>query len=92
VTKGALQYILSACSFAETATGTVVALDTIASLIQQRFGELSGKGFRVLGVACRDVGAASRLTKEDEVDMTFLGFLVFFDSPKLGINDIIAPG
>jgi magnesium-transporting ATPase (P-type) len=27
---------------------------------------------------------------EDEVDMTFLGFLVFFDPSKPGINDIIA--
>jgi len=90
VTKGALQNVLAACSFVETAPGTVVALDTVASQIQHRFGELSGEGFRVLGVACRDVGAAARLTKADEVDMTFLGFLVFVDPPKAGIGDVIA--
>ena len=30
------------------------------------------------------------ITKDDEVGMTFLGFLVFFDPPKAGIREIIS--
>jgi Mg2+-importing ATPase len=90
VTKGALPNVLAACSRVEMGPGTVVALDTVAAQIQHHAGELSGQGFRLLGVACRDVGAAARLGKEDEVDMTFLGFLAFVDPPKPGIADVIA--
>ena len=30
------------------------------------------------------------MRKDDEADMTFLGFLVFFDPPKAGIVETIA--
>ena len=90
VTKGALQQVLTACTLAETAAGRIVALDAVAPQIQQRFRQLSDKGFRLLGVAYRDVGDAWHITKDGEADMTFLGFLAFFDPPKPGIGDIIA--
>ena len=50
---------------------------------------LSRQGLRVLGVAYRDLGSAAAIAKDDEADMTFLGFLVFFDPPKAGIGDTI---
>ena len=49
--------------------------------IQARFQELSSKGFRVLGLSKKTVDANVCLTR-DEAEMTFLGFLVFFDPPK----------
>jgi Mg2+-importing ATPase len=90
VTKGALQQVLTACTLAETAAGCIVALDAVAPQIQQRFRQLSDKGFRLLGVAYREVGDAWHITKDGEADMTFLGFLAFFDPPKPGIGDTIA--
>jgi P-type Mg2+ transporter len=90
VTKGALLNVLTVCSSAETPEGKVVDLATVKEQIQQRFEELSGKGFRVLGIAYRAPVGNPVITKDDEVGMTFLGFLVFFDPPKAGVREIIS--
>ena len=90
VTKGALENVLAVCSTAETVAGTVVAIDTVRKQIQQRLEEFSSKGLRTLGVACKDLGAASTMKKVDEAVMTFLGFIVLFDPPKPGIAETIA--
>src|SRR6266704_1086638 len=95
VTKGALKNVLDVCTTAEeTATGkaggtTSVDIATVREPIQQRYEELSGQGCRTLGLAYRQVDATSRCTKADETNMTFLGFLVFFDPAKPGIIETI---
>ena len=87
VTKGALINVLDVCTFALTAQGVVdIALER--DQIQARFQELSGKGFRVLGLSKKVIDANVCLTR-DEAEMTFLGFLVFFDPPKEGIAETI---
>ena len=43
----------------------------------------------MLGVACRDMGTESVINKDSEQDMTFLGFLLFFDPPKKGVAETI---
>jgi Mg2+-importing ATPase len=53
--------------------------------IQDQYAALSAEGYRVLAVARRDLGAASDISREDEKDMVFMGFLVFADPPKRGI-------
>jgi Mg2+-importing ATPase len=92
VTKGALQNVLDICSSVETSEGTIVGIAEVRKQIQQRFEELSSKGFRVLGIAHRNVGSGKLITKDREADMTFLGFLVLFDpvKPKIAetINDL----
>jgi P-type Mg2+ transporter len=90
VTKGALQSVLEVCSTAETETGNPADIAVMRERIQQRFEEFSSKGFRTLGVACKNIGAASRFGKADEAGMTFLGFLVLFDPPKPRIIETIA--
>jgi Mg2+-importing ATPase len=89
VTKGALQNVLAVCSTIEIASGTVVDINTLRQQIQGRFEELSSKGFRTLGVAYRDVGSDSVITKNHEAGMTFAGFLVLFDPPKQDIANTI---
>jgi len=44
----------------------------------------------VLGIAYRDLPSAKGISRDDEKDMTFLGFLVFFDPPKAGIVKTLA--
>lgn len=90
VIKGALQEVLAVCTSAETSAGASVGLETMREAIQQRFEELSAQGFRTLGIATRDLGEVSRITKDDETGMTFLGFLVLFDPPKPGITETLA--
>jgi Mg2+-importing ATPase len=89
VTKGALENVLAVCSTAETAAGAERDIVAVRDEIDQRFAEFGSQGLRTLGVAYRDVGADSRITKDHEADMTFLGFLVLFDPPKPGIADTI---
>jgi Mg2+-importing ATPase len=90
ITKGALQNVLAACSTAEMSGGEVVELSKVRELIQRRFEELSGQGLRTMGVAYREVGPASLITKDHETAMTFLGLLVLHDPVKPGIIETIA--
>ncbi len=90
VTKGTIPHVLAICSSAETSSGAKVDIATVKREIEQRFEALSSQGFRLLGIAYRDMGAASSIDKNQEADMTFLGFLVFFDPPKAGVAKTIA--
>jgi Mg2+-importing ATPase len=89
VTKGALANVLAVCSSAEIAEGRIVDIDTVKKRVQQHFEEFSGKGFRTLGVAYKDAVSDTVITREQEADMTFLGFLILFDPPKTGITETI---
>ena len=89
ITKGALAQVLECCSRAETATGQLVNLDSQRADIDRRFAEMSNEGLRVLGLSVRAVDAP-HITKADEQDMTFLGFLVFADPPKADAKETIA--
>ncbi len=90
VTKGALPNVLEVCSSVETTDGNVIDFVTMRDQIQQYFEEVSSKGLRTLGLAYKNMGSASRITKEHEAGMTFLGFLVFFDPLKANIVNMIA--
>lgn len=81
ITKGALAHVLECCSHAESSTGQIVDLASLRADIDRRFAVLSGEGLRVLGLAIRDV-PTSHITKADEQEMTFVGFLAFADPPK----------
>jgi len=89
VMKGALSNVLAVCPFTENREGDNVATSTVAKEIQRKFEDLSSQGFRVLGVALRDMGSVSVIHKDSEQDMTFLGFLLFFDPPKKGVLETI---
>ena len=89
ITKGALANVLECCTQAETPKGELVDLASQRGAIDKLFEELSREGLRVLGLAVR-VDDAAHLTKADERDMTFLGFLVFADPPKADAKETIA--
>ena len=83
VTKGAVEEMLSICTFAEY-DGKVEPLTTeIRSRILKTVDELNDKGFRVLAIAQKSnpspVGAFG---VKDESDMVLIGYLAFLDPPK----------
>jgi Mg2+-importing ATPase len=82
VTKGALLNVLAVCTSAETGDGTIVDINAVRGRIEQHFEEFSSKGFRTLGVACKNMGSELRISKDHEAGMTFSGFLVLYDPPK----------
>jgi Mg2+-importing ATPase len=91
VTKGALHNVLSVCSNAESASGQVVEISKVKEEIQSRYEELGRKGFRVLGVSYRLMEhSCSFISKEDEINMTFAGFIVLFDPVNPGVIESIS--
>lgn len=89
VTKGALQNVLDVSSSVETSDGKTTEIAAVQKQIQQTFEDLSSKGFRVLGVAYKDLGTGKVITKDNEAGMIFLGFIVLFDPIKQKIADTI---
>jgi len=81
VTKGAPESVLSRCSYSETSQQTEPIGNT-KEFIQTRFSDLSRQGYRVLAVAHRYVEQKKTYTADDEMNLTFLGFLIFTDPPK----------
>jgi len=89
ITKGALSNILEVCSSAETNDGKIVDIASVLDQIQKHFAEFSNNGFRTLGIAYKALSSDAIITKNEEKDMTFLGFLTLFDPPKTNITDTI---
>lgn len=89
ITKGALNAILDICSKAETAKG-IADIAVYRKQIVEKYQQLSGLGFRTLGVAYKSIDNKHKITLSDENQMIFLGFIALFDPPKPGINATIA--
>ena len=90
VTKGAILNVLAVCTSAEAGDGSIVDIDTVRDKIELHYEEFSRKGFRTLGIAYKNMGSVSRMSKDHETGMTFSGFLVLFDPPKPHIVEMIA--
>ena len=88
ITKGALAHVLECCTRAETSSGELVDLASQRESIDRQFAEMSNEGLRVLGLAIR-TDDSPHLSKEDEREMTFLGFLVFADPPKADAKETL---
>ena len=89
ITKGAVPNVLSVCTAAETADGSIIGLKDIESQVHELVKTSSEQGSRTLAVAYRDVGSVSDITKDHEAAMTLLGFLIVQDPPKAGILETI---
>lgn len=92
ITKGALQQVLAICR--QMAVGSELQMLDQAALdqIQARFADWSNQGYRVLGMATKNVEPKPQYAATEETDMVFIGFLLFFDPPKADamktINDL----
>ncbi len=85
ITKGALSNILSICSQVQLESN-VEGLDAEnLNSINELFAAWSDQGYRVLGVALKTIDLQERYSIEDERNMTFVGFLLFYDPPKTDV-------
>ena len=89
ITKGALKQILEVCSHAENEDGSLVALAEKRAEIMARYEQLSTDGYRTLGVAWKAGNQQHDFTRNDEAEMTFLGFITLFDPPKERVLETI---
>jgi len=91
ITKGALENVLSVCVSVQTETGAEPLDDLRRDELERLYGEWSAKGFRVLGLATKIVDARpGAYSRDDEAALAFAGFLLFFDPPKSGVQEVIA--
>ena len=80
ISKGAMPGLIEVCSQMEQADGQPCPMDRAQLLgLADQF---SLQGFRVLGVAQREMGSQSGVDVVDERDMVLLGFVLLFDPPK----------
>jgi P-type Mg2+ transporter len=90
ITKGALENILKLCTQVQAGDESHALDKKALDEIDQRYSDWSDKGFRVLGVAIRKLdGRAASYSNADEKDLTFIGFLLFFDPPKTDVQQAI---
>jgi len=90
ITKGAFDKVIDICTKIETDKGTIDNIEKYYDDIVAKYQELSTNGYRTLGIAYKDCEEnTTQLTRDDESDMIFLGFITLFDSPKEGIKDTI---
>jgi len=88
ITKGALNAILNICNKIETSKG-IKNLADYNKQIDEQYQQLSSSGFRTLGVAYKNTDKEYKVTREDEQNMIFLGFIAMFDPPKAEIDATI---
>jgi Mg2+-importing ATPase len=87
VVKGAFHHVLEICT--RTANDAALTPDAQADL-ERRYEDWTGQGIRVLAVAARSMPEQPVYSREDERDMTFMGFLTFLDRPKEGVTEAIS--
>jgi len=91
ITKGALEQVLGICTTVLLNETTYLLDDSKLSDIERRFTEWSEKGFRVLGVAVKSINSAqTTYSRDEETGLSFVGFLLFFDPPKMGVQQVLA--
>jgi Mg2+-importing ATPase len=82
IMKGACTNVLEVCHFVETKEGLQEILgEESRNRILDLFRSYSTRGFRVLGLAAKSVGQ-HKINRDDEKDMTFLGFILLEDPMK----------
>jgi Mg2+-importing ATPase len=90
ITKGALEQILTVSKHVQIEDKTYPLDASKLADIKQKYSAWSEKGFRVLGVATKVESRVESYSRADESDMTFIGFLLFFDPPKVDAIQVIA--
>lgn len=90
VTKGAVEEMLSICSFAECDGKVRPMTKELKSRILATVDDLNEKGFRVLAIAQKsNPSPAGAFGVTDECDMVLMGYLAFLDPPKESTVDAI---
>jgi Mg2+-importing ATPase len=90
ITKGALENVLAVSPWIQIGEDKKPLDNDMQVKVIERFTEWSAQGFRVLGISVKPTEPQNHpYTTADETDMTFMGFLLFFDPPKPGVQKTI---
>jgi len=89
ITKGAFESIISICEKTIVDGNEIEMSEEVRKKIENTYREISSQGFRVLGVAIKEVETKDLYTKEDEKEMIFFGLIAFYDPPKESAKEAI---
>ena len=82
VTKGAFSNVLEICNYVENENGNTESIDAQKrKLLENSFITYSQQGYRVLGLAYKQI-QKDKINRDDEQQMTFLGFILLEDPLK----------
>lgn len=82
ITKGALSNVLDACVSVEAQNGAPIPLANARDTIEQQMEQFALQGFRILGLAYKDLTGDPVINRDDEREMIFLGYILLYDPPK----------
>jgi len=86
ITKGAPESIFQVSAFCRKDEGDVEFDSATADKLTKQYNDLSNEGFRVLALSVKELDRDDIIyNKDDEQNMTFMGFMAFLDPPK---NDV----
>lgn len=91
ITKGAVEEVLSICTFADINKETIELTEEIKRKIMLTVEQLSKQGMRVVAVAQKKLKAEhhGNFKISDECDMSLMGYIAFLDPPKDDAKDAI---
>lgn len=89
ISKGAINNIVAICDHVLLADGTVAPIEVSKKAIDDLYLQYSSKGFRTIGVCYKICSEKIKLTRDDETQMIFAGFVLLFDPMKEGVIDVI---
>lgn len=89
ITKGALTSVINVCSTYQDESGNSENIDEIKSEIMDLFEKYSSQGYRILGLAYKNIDQANDASKQKAENMIFRGLLLFIDPLKDDIKDVI---
>jgi Mg2+-importing ATPase len=86
ITKGAVDNILDVCTNVQDDHRVIPLDEVFRQQIRDSYIEWSTQGIRVLGLARKLLPFQAHCTQMDECELTFAGFLLFFDPAKPGVE------
>lgn len=90
ITKGAVEEMLSICSYVEVGNEVVPLKESMIQEITKTVDELNEKGMRVIALAQKTNPApVGEFSVEDEREMVLMGYLAFLDPPKESAQEAI---
>jgi Mg2+-importing ATPase len=88
IVKGAFNEVLQVCT--KIQTGEIISdLETARKDLLVKYEAFSNDGFRTLAVAIKPLLGITNITKEDEHDLIFVGFITLFDPVKKDTSETI---
>ena len=89
ISKGAFNEIRLICSSVYMANGSIEPIEKYRKTIDEQFEHYGEQGFRTIAICYKTIGAIG-ISKEDESEMIFAGFILLADPVKTGIVETLS--